>query len=627
VAERTNRAPMLVPQAEQPGRNVDVGYASAPESFPRHDPQPSQPRPANVVPLRPRRRAAQPDDEAVPPRATTTEPRMGEAQLCQWVVGLFLDSQQARDRAVVTKLWDSWEDGYWGQHWPATLPSYKAPIVINELKRLILHELSDLTDLMPTVYVSADLTSGKRDSQVENAIHAYWQRNFVDMTLLEVCADAAVYPCGFFEVVWDPLAARGQGEVQIRARHPASVFPDPYAVDDERWRYVIVRDVLDVHEIELRWPDQGRRARADATRMASMSPLTGASTSGFGSRGMAMATPLYPISAPIPSQGQDNRATVYTCYVQDSTVEIVPGVWKSPQGEEQLRRLVRHKFPHGRMIQCTQDVVLYDGPNPYRDGFPLLRMVLQPTLHRFWPRTSLVGDMLELQRSADKLESLALENALRLTKALVLLDANSGIDAATFLDVPGQIYKRTPGSSVEFVRPPPLSPELLQMGSRLRDEMAHQMGQTSVRQGQAMPGNRSADLTETEISQGMGITRLRGRFMQKTTVRLVEKLFATMADFYTVPRLIPYFLEEQWAPLIWQPLLERERYAVHVDPNSFVVQSKSMLKRLAVALRKLGALPVEDLLRILEFPQGKEIAARMQQEMQLAAQAAAKKKR
>jgi len=550
----------------------------------------------------------------------STEPRPGEPQLCQWIAGLFADAQQGRDRSMSTRLWETNEQAYWGMHWPDTLPSYKSPIVINELKRLILHELSDLTDLMPTVYVSADPTSGKRDQQVEQAIHAYWQRNFVDMTLLEVAADAAVWPCGFFELSWDPLAARGQGDIKIRARAPDSVYPDPYAVDDMQWRYVILRDVMDVHEVRLKWPDHGPRVRPDAARPLTTGPLA-AGGSEIGSRGMPMASPLYPITAPVPTQGSDTRVAVYSCYVQDSTIEIVPGTWRSPDGQQHLRRLTRHKYPHGRLIQTTHDVVLYDGPNPYRDGFPVLRMVLQPSLHRFWPRASLVQDLMELQRAADKAESLTLENMLRLQKAVVVADANSGIDPRTFADVPGTVQLVTPGSRVEFHTPPPLPPDLVQAGARYRQEMARQMGQAGARQGVAQPGNRSADLTETEISQGMGLTRLRGRFLQQATVRLVEKIFATMADFYTTPRLIPYFLEEQWQPLMWQPLNNADKYAVHVDPNSFTVQSKSMIKRLAIGLRKAGAMPVEDLYRILEFPRGQEIAQRLHQELAAAAQA------
>lgn len=583
---------------------------------------------SNVLPFPSDRSQARPNpNDPATQQATgivTTEARPGEAHLCTWVNALYYDAQQARDRLTAGRLWDVWEQGYWGQHWPSALPSYKTPIVINELKRLILQEMSDLTDLMPTVYVTADPRTGKRDLQVEYALQAYWVSQFVDMTLLEVATDASVWPAGFFEVIWDPLKDYGQGNVLVRPRHPATVFPDPYASDDIDWRYVILRDVMDVHEVRRRWPDQGKRVRPDAARPAESGPITGLAGTASG-RGGQMATPMYPTAAPVPTHGQDNRVAVLTCYAEDATTELVPGVWKGVDGAQHLRRLVRHKYPAGRLTIATQDVILYDGPNPYRDGFPLVRLILQPSLHRFWPQSSLVGDQLEVQRAADKLESLAVENALRLQKAVILADANSGIDPRTFGDIPGQIVMKTPGSQVEFVRPPPLPPDLIQAGARLRQEMARQMGHAGARQGQAQPGNRSADLTETEISQGMGLTRLRGRFQQMSTIRLVQKIFATMADFYTTPRLIPYFVEDKWAPAVWHPLLQRESYAVHVDPNSFSIQSKSMVKRLAVALRKLGVMPVEDLYRILEFPQGTEIAKRQKQEMQLAAQAQAQK--
>jgi len=571
---------------------------------------------ARVIPF-PRERTTTP--EAAPIHVTRQGPRPGEDLLCQFVSGLYMDAAQARDRILPETSWETLPTGYWGDLWPAVLPSYKSPIVVNELKRLILSELSDLTDMLPTVYITGDPQTGQRDAPLEQAIQAYWQRHCLDMTLLEVCADAAVWPCGFFEIVWDPLAAQGQGDVVVRARRPSTVYPDPYATDDTDWRYVIVREVMDVHEVRQRWPEHGWRVQPDVTSLADRGPL--GESAPWQGRGAGMVSPMFPVSAPVPSQGLDTRVSVYTCYVQDTSTHVVPGSWADSQGVIHLQRLTRRTYPHGRMIQCTSQTVLYDGPNVYKHGFPLVRLTLQPTLHSFWPRRSLVGELLELQRATDKLESLILENALRMQKAVWLVDAHAGIDPRTFADVPGQVILRTPGANIEPIRPPAMPPDLLQHPERLRTQMRTLMGQVGSRAGTPQPGNRSAELSETEISQGMGLTRLHARFLHKACMRLVEKLFATMADFYTAPRLLPCCVEEGWKPVVWQPLLDRERYSVHIDPNSFVVQSKTMVKRLALALAKMNKMPTEDLYRILEFPRGQEIAARLHDELQMAAMA------
>jgi hypothetical protein len=455
---------------------------------------------------------------------------------------------------------------------------------------------------------------------VERAIQAFWQRYFVDLTILDVCADAAIWPCGFFEVPWDPLLAGGQGEIVVRSRAPQTVFPDPFATSDEDWRYVVTVDVMDVNEVRQKWPDQGPRVRPDVAQPQDLQPFQ---TGPGRPSGLGILTPLYPISSPMPTQGMDTRVTVYSLRCKDTTLEAYPYEHFNTEGVRQLRRGVRYKYPQGRLVQCTSDVVLFDNPMPYGDGFDLIQVLLQPPVHRFWPKRSLVAELLELQRAADKAESLTLENMLRLQKGLVLADANSGIDTRTFADIPGQVILKRPGSQVEIVRPPPLPPDLILAGSRYRSYMRELLGHQPTREGVQGRGNVSAELTETEISQAMGLTRLRARYLYKGVSRLVSKVLARMGQFYTHTRVMPFMHGAQWHPVLWEPLRDWEQYAAHVDPTSFAIQSKTMVKRLAIMLARIGRMASDkDLYEILEFPGGEQIAAHNQDALKLQAQAA-----
>ncbi len=545
-------------------------------------------------------------------------PASGASRLCDWVQGLFVDARQARNQVLRETQWGEWLQGYWGTLWPETLPSYKAPITVNETKLLILQELSDLTDNSPKIFVTSNRQTGERDQLVEQAIQTYWQNQFVDMTLLEAYADAAIWPCGFLEVVWDELAAHGEGEIQVRARHPQSVYPDPRATSDEDWRYVVMEDVMDTVEVRQHWPETGRHVRPDAGTHDSTQ-----SDQPAWLQGGTLGSPLYPMGSPQPSGGLETGVRVYTCYVRDPTLEYRGEDYKDAEGETHLRRVARYKYPEGRLIQCTRDVLLYEGPNPYKGGFPLIQVKLQPSIHAFWPKQSLVSEVLELQRGSDKLESLVLENALRMNRGIWLIDANAGINPKTFADVPGQVILKRPGAQVTAEYPRPMPPEMLQQGERLREKMREVLGFQRARQGQASQGNVSPELTETEISQSMGLTRLRSRLLLKAVRKLAGRLLLMMAQFYTTTRLIPCVIEEAWQPLVWQPLLSPERYAVHVDPAGFAVVSRSMYKRLVLALAKMNRISNVDLLKELEMPRAKEMADRLGQEQAASAQAKA----
>ena len=555
-------------------------------------------------------------------------PRPGEQVICNWVQGLLADAKQARGRLFKDAEWGEWLQTYWGTYWPESLPSYKSPVNINETKLLILNELSDLTDNTPQIYVSYDPKTGKRDDQVEKALQAYWRAHFLDMTLLDAYADAAIWPCGFLEVVWEPWRDGGQGEIAVRARHPQSVYPDPRATSDEDWRYVCWEDILDVVEVRQKWPDTGRRVQPDAATHGSTQQGTQLGDPFGVTRGEGVTGPLYPYGGPVPTGGAETGVRVITCYSRDPELENKVEEYDDVDGKTKLRQVTRLKYPQGRLIQCTQNVVLYDDVNPYwGDGFPLIRVTLQPTVHGFWPRQSLVSEVQELQRGSDKNESLVLENALRMNKGIWIIDANAGINARTFADVPGQVVLKRPGSEVRSEYPRPMPPEMIQQGERLRAKMREILGFQPSRQGQQGQGNVSAELTETEISQSLGLTRLRSRLLLKSVTRLTQMIFMRMAQFYTTPRLLPYVQDEEWQPITWMPLLEWQRYAVHVDPNSFQVQSKTMLKRLMLALARMQRIPNEDLLRFLEIPQYKEIAERLSKEQQAMAAAKGRGKR
>ncbi len=559
------------------------------------------------------------------PRTNEQGQRPGEQIICNWVSGLLTDAKQARNRLLKDSDWSEWLQTYWGTYWPESLPSYKAPININETKLLILNELSDLTDSAPQIYVTGDPKTGARDAGVEKAMQAYWRAAFVDMTLLEAYADAAIWPCGFLEVVWQPWRLQGQGEIVIRARHPQSVYPDPRATSDEDWRYVIWEDVMDVVEVRQQWPDTGRRVLPDAaTHGSTQHGLSGGDPFGV-TRGEGLTSPLYPYGGPVPTGGAETGVRVYTCYTRDLQLEHKVEEYEDLDGTKKLRQVARYKYPQGRLIQCTQSVVLYDDISPYwGESFPLIQVKLQPSIHGFWPRQSLVSEVQELQRGSDKNESLVLENALRMNKGIWLADSSSGINPKTFADVPGQVVLKRQGTEVRALYPQPMPPEMITHGERLRAKMREVLGFQPSRQGQQGQGNVSAELTETEISQSMGLTRLRSRLLLRSVTRLVQMLFSRMAQFYTTERFLPFVEDEVWKPITWTPLMEWERYAVHVDPNSFQVQSKTMLKRLYLALAKMNRVPNEDLLRMLEIPGYKEIAQRQQQEMALAAAAKGK---
>ena len=558
-------------------------------------------------------------------KSSEEEPyRKGEMRTVEWVDGLFNEAENAKNEQCDPDTWEDSLSTYWGDTWPSQMPSYKPRIEVNEIKSLMLQELSDLTDSRLTVYVQKNKESAERDKNAEQAIQTYWKRNYADMTVLQSALDALIYPLGFLQTGWDPLMRQGQGDILFKSRDPDSVFPDPDAEWDpqsgeESMRYMILEDILDILDIRRRFPETGYLVKPEEAYSVKARQTSEGRPGPRGSSGYM--GPLYNktgYGAGVPGY-KKARAQVLTCVVDDPETEQeiteIQGV---------LRQVERYKYPHRRMLITANGRVLYDEDQPFWYAPILTSVRLQPSVHSYWPAQSLVAEFAEIQRSANKADSMVIENMLRCNSAVIMADADSGISPKTYAPIPGLVILRKPGSRIDVVQATPMAPEMLTEGERLRGYIRGVMGYPTSRTGAGTHGNVAAELAETEISQAMGLTRLRGRLLYQSVQRAVEMIFARMAQFYQTPRHLPYVEQGDLHTIKWEPIMQPEDYAVHVDEDSFSVRSKTMVQRLALMLAKMGKLPDEELLKTLEFPNAVEVAKKLQ--TQLLLQAIAKMK-
>lgn len=547
-----------------------------------------------------------------------------EKDLWRWLEDVSTESARVRREDAQFEDFDEWLDLYYGNHWPSSIPSFRPPVVVNELRTLVLSEASDLTESQPRVYITKDPRKGQRDEQLERAFLAVWARQRVDIKLMQACVWALICGTGFIEIGWDPDAHHGFGDVVVKSRDPRTVLPDPDAIDDETWLYRMIEEVLDIHEIRRMYPLEGMRVRPDDK----WSVKDGGAVEGINNP--AYVGPLTPndtyTSNLFPGY-KKARARVIDCILKDDSVETMM-VADDPDpltGEERFKETIRAKYPHGRRIVGANGVILYDGPNQYQD-FGLVRVVLEPTGDRFWG-VGFIQQTAELQLAADKLASNVVENAVRLNNGIIVSTTNTGLDWETFAGIPAQIVQINPGSEFKIQYPPPMPPDMIEAPWRMLDMQRRLLGFQDARSGAPSKGNVSAELTETEISQAQSVTRLRSRMLRDVVQRMAEMIFARMAFGYSQPRAIPAIAGEEFKPLIWEPLAEPDLYAVYVDPASFTIMSKTMLRRMSLLLRKLNVLDRKAVLEAIGWPDADAVAKRMDQAETMAAMVKGGKKK
>lgn len=561
-------------------------------------------------------------------------PRPGESELWSWLENMATESERVRREEAKFELFNRWLDMYYGNHWQDSTPSYKPPVVINELRTLILSEANDLSEGMLRLYIQKDPRNGGRDREAERAMRAIWSREQIDLKLLFAMCWALILGTGFLRVQWDPDGFHGLGDVIVDDLDPRHVLPDPDALDDKRWSFVIVESPMDLMEIRRLFPVEGRRVPpeddwsirdrnhagppGDISWATYQGPMSDTSLIGKTIKGYKKA-----------------RSRVLDCFVKDDSVEKVVenatdsdgNYLKDDDGNFIYKESYKPKYPNGRRIIGANGVILFDGPNPNPlNDFGILRVVLEPTLGRFWSQ-GFVQQTCELQLAADKLMSSVVENAIRLNNGIIVAGTNTGVDWESFTGMPGQIVTINQGSTFDIKYPPPMPPDMVQAPWRMLDMQRRILGYQDSRAGQASRGNVSAELTETEISQAQGPTRLRGRMLYYTVQRLAEMVFARMANGYLTPRVIPAVEGEMFRPVTWNPLPDPQKYHVYIDPASFQVMSRTMLRRLGLALYKMRVVDRKSLLSVVSWPDADEVAGRMDEMEKQIAMAKAKGKK
>src|SRR5215475_15467780 len=109
-------------------------------------------------------------------KSSEEEPmREKEGETAEWVDAMLDEAEKGRNEQWDPGDWERDLESYWGDSWPASVPSYKPRIRVNEIKSLLLQELSDLTDSRLTVYAQRDSNDTARDPDGEKSIQTYWK--------------------------------------------------------------------------------------------------------------------------------------------------------------------------------------------------------------------------------------------------------------------------------------------------------------------------------------------------------------------------------------------------------------------------------------------------------------------
>lgn len=259
---------------------------------------------------------------------------------------------------------------------------YVPYMTINKSRKSVQAHVSALTDVKPVFgYRTFNQRFTFHANLLNELVVAWWVESLADITLGSCIKYALGTGTGDLAVEWDPGAAYGTGDHKIVAKDYRDTLPIRPSTDPnpQTWQGVIFREAHAVNSLRQKYPnyEQAFRPAPDNLLTTVMSRFrrvvarlqtpSGDTLSGLA--GLPQARALRP-----------GDIVLYRCYLNDYTRNLTSK--PIPMGDPSANWSYvadpgERLYPQKRLIVCTPELVLYDGPNPYwHSMYPFCRLKL-----------------------------------------------------------------------------------------------------------------------------------------------------------------------------------------------------------------------------------------------------------
>ncbi len=496
---------------------------------------------------------------------TRVDPESGEdgyseekaKKLAQWVWDLTEHAADARKRHVniekLNKVWAFINGDQWSG---ADLPSYRRPITLNVWRRAIHQAMAVLTGDRPMLKL---IPMGGPIELLTPDVIVNWQgalwgsmrmqramRRYADAMLWALAGNG-----GWLKLGWGAPSFSEQEDWRVSAPHPGNIYPDADCTDMElaQCAYLNFKDRYDLRVLTEKFPEQGWRVQPDKDCSDGWGTKDPAPWYNGGDRPAGQITTIAPAGHwGATTEFKRARAEVVECWIDDPSI-----MFETQNGDGRGKWVP--KYPYGRLITCTKEVVLRDIPNPFgplwgRDRrWPFIFVPGAECPHTLW-RPGMLSNLEELARAINKSVSLILENHIKVTNALVIADEGALDDEDWDLLslVPGAKIRKRQGQEFKVVFPEPLPETAFKMPDYLSQKLEGQIG---IQDPPLPPGQAVAARTVQFLQQkGNFVLGCLAELGDSALARLGERVLGLMRGWYTDGHAIPYFEGETFKGLM-----------------------------------------------------------------------------
>lgn len=412
------------------------------------------------------------------------------------------------------------------------MPAHKVAIVVNQVMPAVRTELAKLTKQRPVCRVISATSDfdDKDEARVKNAILDHiWHKIGLDRTLRDALLWALLTGTGFLIPYWNADAGDTIVDYAVQVDEFGNPILDeegnPIPVVDETGAYV-VKDVFNIGELAV---------DAASPFEVLVDPLAKDTENirwFFRDRVMEVEEVYYTYGVKVPSSTVnvlsylDNRI-LGSRKIEGKDVCVVTEYWERPS----------KKYPLGRYVIFSSDVVIYVGDNPYADaGVPLPLAIIQhvPVPGRVYA-DSVVTQLIPVQVEYNKTRSQLIEtkNLTAFPKVL----APKGSLPVTPTSRPGEVVEYIPTfGRPEFWTPPALPAYVIRELDRAREELIEISGIHEATRG-AIPSSIRSGVAIAYITE-QDETRLNvtAHSYEEAIAKLCTYLLRLARKYYIEPR-------------------------------------------------------------------------------------------
>lgn len=459
-------------------------------------------------------------------------------------------------------------------------PYYRVRPVINHIRKIVRRDISRMTFQKPNAYV-VPASSEDKDLFAANAAEQIWdstyRRNHFHRVMRQSAFWTAVCGNGFIKQYWDQHKRDvdnpdiDEGDVCFEAVTPFHIFiPDLKEENLENQPFMIHASMKNPSWVEKFYgiTVQGERAKPDVIDESFLN-IMGANQNTYKEQAVLLEVIAKPGATNLLPEGG------YFTIVDDQLIDGDVGM------------------PYTHNEYCFSKI----------DSIPTGKFYNE----------SIIVDLIPLQRELNRTRGQIIEAKNRMAKPQLMAEEGS-VDVSKITSEPGQVITyRTGFQGPEPIPMQPLPSYVSEELDRINNDMSDISGQHEVSQGQVPPGVTAATAIAYLQEHDESLLSTVFDSIEEAVETTARQTLCMVRDYWTVERTIKTTgIDGSFDAIVFRGSDLRNNTDVHVEGGTALPTSKAAKQAFILDLMKMGAIPMEEGLGVLDMGSINKIYERIQ---------------